>query len=82
MTPREIVLSTITQVCVDKGQAPKRLADDDLLGEQGLGLDSLDMATIISELDARLRIDPFANGAPAFRTVGEFVRLFEGGSSD
>ena len=79
MAPRETVLSTIIQVCADKGKAPASLSDDDILGDEGLGLDSLDMATIISELDAKLHIDPFANGAPGFRTVGELVRLFEGG---
>ena len=80
MAPRETVLRTIIQVCTDKGKAPTNLTDDDLLGEKGLGLDSLDMATIISELDAKLHIDPFASGTPSFRTVGEFVRLFEGGT--
>jgi acyl carrier protein len=82
MTPRETVLATILQVCTDKGQSPGSVSDADLLGEQGLGLDSLDMATIISELDTKLRIDPFANGTPVFRTVGEFVRLFEAGTRD
>jgi acyl carrier protein len=80
MAPRDTVLKTILQVCADKGRAPAQLNDDDLLGEGGLGLDSLDMATIVSELDARLDIDPFANGTPSLRTVGEFVRLFEGGN--
>jgi acyl carrier protein len=79
MAPREIVLHTITQVCVDKGARPGPITDDQLLGEAGLGLDSLDMATIVSELDAKLGIDPFANGTPNFRTVGDLVRLFEGG---
>ena len=82
MAARETVISTILQACADKGTRPASVSDDDLLGDEGLGLDSLDMATIVAELDAKLHIDPFANGAPSFRTVGEFVRLFEGGNPD
>lgn len=50
-----------------------------MLGEGGLGLDSLDMATIVAELELSLHQDPFAQGTPAFRTLGELVALYDSG---
>jgi acyl carrier protein len=82
MSHRETVLETIRQVCADKGHTPAGLTDDQPLGAGGLGLDSLDMATIVAELDMKLHIDPFANGNPTFQTVGDLVRLFDGGPGD
>jgi acyl carrier protein len=81
MAPRDTVFETILQVCAEKGNPRTSLNESDPLGDGGLGLDSLDMATIVAELDAKLDLDPFAKGVPSFRTVGEFVRLFEDGSS-
>jgi acyl carrier protein len=53
------------------------IRDADALGEDGLGLDSIGMATIVAQLDAELDYDPFAHGNPSFQTVGEFVKLYE-----
>lgn len=76
MTAKEIALKAIGRVCADKGHPDLRLSANDALGEEGLGLDSLDMATIVAELDLALNKDPFANGTPRFRTVGDLIALY------
>jgi acyl carrier protein len=80
MLIRDVIVSVITQVCADKGRpvAGDTISDTDPLGEDGLGLDSLDMALVVAELDARLHYDPFAHDTPEFETVGQFVKLYEG----
>jgi acyl carrier protein len=74
---RSIVLGVIARICGERGLPAVALSDSDVLGEGGLELDSLDMATVVAELDAVLGKDPFAEGFPQFRTVGEFIRLYE-----
>ena len=76
MTAKEIVLEAIGRVRADKGCPDVRVSAGDALGEEGLGLDSLDMATIVAELDLALHKDPFANGMPRFRTVGDLIALY------
>jgi acyl carrier protein len=76
MSPEKTVLQAIARVCSDKGRPGLPLSPTDALGEEGLGLDSLDMATIVAELDLALHTDPFANGTPRLRTVGDLVALY------
>ncbi len=78
MTNREMILEILAQLRSDKGLPPRPLSDSDSIGEEGLGLDSLDMATLIAALDARLNFDPFAHGTPRFQTLGDLIRLFDG----
>jgi acyl carrier protein len=78
VSPRELILKVIAEVRADSELPPvQEIRDDDLLGEEGLGLDSVDMATIVAQLDSDLNYDPFAHGNPSFQTVGEFVKLYE-----
>lgn len=74
---REVVLSAIAQACTDKGLPPRALTDGERLGEGGLALDSLDMATIVAELERALAKDPFAEATPRFKTVGDLIALYE-----
>jgi hypothetical protein len=76
MTVRETVLAALARVCAEKGLPPAVLSDRDVLGEGGLNLDSLDMATVVAELELSLHQDPFAASTPAFRTVGDLVALY------
>jgi acyl carrier protein len=78
-TTRDVVLKAIERVCADKGDPVRVLSDQDALFDGGLGFDSLDMATIVAELDLALRIDPFAASTPTFRTVGDLIALYEAG---
>lgn len=41
-----------------------------------LGIDSLDLATLVVELQDATGFDPFANGLINFRTVGQLADLF------
>ena len=41
-----------------------------------LGLDSLDLAMVVAQLDDTLGIDPFAAGEARFDTVGQFAALY------
>gem|GEM_PF-6164732 len=77
MSNRSAVLAVIQRVLDDKGLQPDLGDDAAALGESGLGLDSLDIATIAAELDADLDIDPFAHGDVRMGTLGEFVALYE-----
>lgn len=74
---RSAVLAAIARVQADRGDAPAAASDEDVLGDTGLGLDSLDMATIVAGLEAVLHRDPFADAVPRLRTVGDLVRLYE-----
>jgi acyl carrier protein len=76
MTNKDIVFGAIARVCADKGRRETTVSARDVLGEGGLGLDSLDMATIVAELDLAFRKDPFAEGVPRFRTVGDLIALY------
>jgi acyl carrier protein len=78
MTVKEIVLAAVARVCADKGTEISALSERDILGEGGLGLDSLDMATIVAELEAALDQDPFESRTPAFHTLGDLVALYAG----
>lgn len=80
MTVRETVLAAVARVCADKGLPASPLSERDVLNEGGLGLDSLDMATIVAELELSLHQDPFAERTPVFRTVGDLIALYAGGS--
>jgi acyl carrier protein len=83
MSPREVVLKVIAEVRADNGLPPVSvLRDEDVLGEEGLGLDSIGMAAIVAQLDEELDYDPFAHGNPSFQTVGEFVKLYEDASGE
>ena len=79
MGKKDVIRSAIARAITDNGRTPPALSDDIPLGEGGLGLDSLDMATIVARLDAELGMDPFATGAHSFRTVGELIALYETG---
>lgn len=77
MDIRRAIVQILTQTAKDKGLAHIEWTDEIVLGAEGVGFDSLDMATVVAELDAELEIDPFANGAAPFHTVGQFVALYE-----
>ncbi len=57
---------------------PEDIDDDDPLFEQGLGLDSLDIAVLVGDLDKvyGIRIDTASEGRRAFasvRALAEFI---------
>jgi len=50
-------------------------AEDRLLGDS-LGIDSLDLAAIVVELEEHTGRDPFANGIVNFQTAGALADLY------
>jgi len=75
-TTREAVENAIREVLADKGAPVPELKDDDRLMET-LGLDSLDLAVLVTKLEQELGRDPFRSGRGAVATVGEFVAVYE-----
>lgn len=57
-----------------KGRPPRALKDGDHL-LRDVGLDSLDVAELVTRLELALGTDPFAEGATA-RDYAEFVALY------
>jgi acyl carrier protein len=67
----------IAAVIVEReGEAPPLAASDKLSAT--LGLTSLDLALIVSELEAELGVDPFAErvAITSVRTVGDLIRVY------
>jgi acyl carrier protein len=73
---RSAVLAALVQVREDKGLDVAELTDAKHLGDD-LGLDSLDMATVVADLEIELDIDPFVNDTGPIYTVGDLVRVYD-----
>jgi acyl carrier protein len=66
----------VTRLLDDKGRDPVKLtATSELLGGD-VGIDSLDLAMLVRELEEVVGYDPFADGFIEFRTVGELAKLY------
>jgi acyl carrier protein len=79
MTELEILGAIETQlanIMSSKGlPAPTITTETQLLGGE-LGIDSLDLAVLVSELEGVIGHDPFRNGFIEFRTAGELAKLY------
>ncbi len=77
VSSRSAVLAAIRRVLEDKS-LPAELDDEGVaLGEDGLGLDSLDIATVVALLEDELDIDPFEHGDVEIGNLGAFIALYE-----
>jgi len=66
------------QILEDKGHdIPSIGTETQLLGAE-LKIDSLDLATLVSEMEDVAGRDPFSDGFIEFRTAGELARLYAG----
>jgi acyl carrier protein len=66
----------VTRLVADKGGSAAPLdAATELLGG-GVGIDSLDLAMLVRELEEVTGFDPFHQGFVEFRTAGELARLY------
>ncbi|MEM5518145.1 acyl carrier protein [Henriciella sp. AS95] len=79
MTEQEIykiIVDTISEILDDKGlDVPEITPETEILGDD-LGIDSLDLATMVSDLEGRIGHDPFDKGFIEFKTVGELTKLY------
>jgi len=57
-------------------KAPKIEAATELIGG-GIAIDSLDLASLVRELEDVTGHDPFSEGFIEFRTAGELAKLYE-----
>ena len=70
------IVAIVSRVIEDKGDKPVEIsANTVFLGGQ-LPIDSLDLATIVVELEAVTGHDPFKDGFIEFRTVDELAALY------
>jgi hypothetical protein len=72
----EKIGSIVTDMLLRKGRSPVALdAQTELLGRDS-GIDSLDLALLVRELQRVTGKDPFRNGFVPFRDAGELARLY------
>jgi len=78
-TPRQIVADTICEVLSDRGRPTPALSDEMSLFADGIGLDSLDFATLVVRLEQQTGYDPFRSGDQEQlpRSLGELVSIYE-----
>lgn len=77
---QQTVLSNIEKIVArilnEKGRTPVKLrAESELLGGE-VGIDSLDLAMLVRELEDICGFDPFASGFIEFRTAGQLAQLY------
>ncbi|MGQ9370215.1 acyl carrier protein [Azospirillum sp. ST 5-10] len=79
MTPAEslsLIVELLAAKLREKGLEPPAIdAGTRLLGGD-LGIDSLDLATVVVELEERTGKDPFREGFVTFQTAGELAALY------
>ncbi len=72
----ELVITRINELGQAKGAKVPPVTPETVLLGGNLPIDSLDLATIVVELEAATGRDPFSDGFIDFRTVGELAKLF------
>ena len=73
---RETIVDIINKVRTDSGREAIDPKDDEaLVGD--IGLDSLDLAQLVAELEHAIGVDPFRDGSATARTLGELVGVYE-----
>jgi acyl carrier protein len=71
-----MITKSVSERIKEKGlPVPELKAETRMLGGE-LPLDSLDVATILIEMQDQLGEDPFASGFVEFRTIGELASLY------
>ena len=73
---RKTIVSVINKVRTDSGREPLEPQDGDGLMSD-IGLDSLDLAQLVAELERATGVDPFRSGGQAARTLGDLVQVYE-----
>ncbi len=72
----ERILASVRDVLQAKGLKLPALSSSTPLLKTDIGLDSLDLAGLLVELEYFSGIDPFSRGFQEFRTAGELARLY------
>lgn len=72
----DFVVQQIHDLQAAKGLPASAVQRDSVLLGEALGIDSLDLATLVVALEEHTGLQPFASGFVLFKTVGELVDLF------
>ena len=74
----DVVLAVLLEISRTHQPAREDVAPGDRLIDD-LGLESLDVALAVAELEGKLGVDPFATDATigSVRTVGDFIAVYE-----
>jgi acyl carrier protein len=79
MTEAEVLVridAIVQRLLSEKGAKGVEVTDStELLGD-AIDIDSLDLATLVRELEEQTGHDPFADGFVDFQTAGELARLY------
>ncbi len=73
-----LISEILTRRVADRGALLPPLRNETVLLGSELGIDSLDLAVLVIELEERTGQDPFKNGFRPFTTVGELASLYAG----
>ena len=71
-----LVTKSVADRLKEKGFVGADLNAETMLLGGDLPLDSLDLATILIEMQEQVGQDPFASGFVEFRTIGELVNIY------
>lgn len=72
----EQIEAIVARTLSDKGKSAPRIASNTELLSGEVGIDSLDLAMLVRELEDVVGFDPFQNGFIDFRTAGELAKLY------
>ncbi len=73
---KDTIVATVREVLAAKGLRPALSAESPV--DRSLGLDSLDWAAVVVQLEDRLGLDPFAEGGmPSLVTLGDFIAFYQ-----
>ena len=79
MTEQEMlqkIEGLLGEIAESKGEDPPKITPEvELLGG-GLDIDSLDLASLVRELEELTGFDPFRDGFIEFKTAGELAKLY------
>lgn len=70
------ICAILRRVIGSKGRELPSIDTHTVLLGRDLGIDSLDLAMLVRELEQTTGFDPFQHGFIEFRTVGELARLY------
>lgn len=72
---RETIQTVIHGILEETGRPKPGMADGNQLFAE-IGLDSLDFARVVVELEQKLGVDPFRSPGQDVRTFGDLVRVY------
>lgn len=73
----QIIISETEKLLSQKGIQDQPINEDSVFLSSNLDMDSLDLATLIVQLEEIIGLDPFRDGFKEFKTVGELAKLYD-----